>query len=196
MWQVLTNNRVLLLALVYAGSTASNYGLTLWQPQIIKSFGLTNMEVGLLNSVPFAFGCVAMILWGRRSDRVMERRWHTALPLYLVGAGLIACIGFTTLWPTIIALCVTLVGVYALKGPFWAITTEGLPLAISAASIAAINSLGNLAGFVGPFLIGYIKDQTGSFVLGLIPLIAFAFVAGTTVLLMGREQGHVPAPAE
>lgn len=196
MWKVLTNSRVLLLALVYAGSTASNYGLTLWQPQIIKSFGLSNMQVGLLNSVPFAFGCVAMIWWGRRSDRVMERRWHTALPLFLCGAGLVACLGFTTLWPTIIALCVTLVGVYALKGPFWAIVTEGLPLAISAASIAAINSVGNLAGFVGPFLIGYIKDQTGSFVLGLLPLIGFAFVAGTTVLLMGRQgSGRAAATA-
>ena len=197
MWQVLTNSRVLLLALVYAGSTASNYGLTLWQPQIIKSFGLTNMQVGLLNSVPFAFGCVAMIWWGRRSDRVMERRWHTALPLFLCGAGLVACLASDTLWPTIIALCVTLVGVYALKGPFWAITTEGLPLSISAASIAAINAIGNLAGFVGPFLIGYIKDRTGSFVLGLLPLIAFAFVAGFTVLMMGRgSPQRAAAPAE
>ena len=196
LWKVLTHNRVLLLALVYAGSTASNYGLTLWQPQILKTFGLTNMQVGLANSIPFAFGCVAMILWGRRSDRVMERRWHTALPLFLCGAGLCACLVLTTLWPTLIALTVTLVGVYALKGPFWAITTEGLPVAISAASIAAINSIGNLAGFVGPFLIGYIKDRTGSFVLGLLPLIAFAFVAGATVLLMGRdrpERAGVPA---
>jgi ACS family tartrate transporter-like MFS transporter len=196
LWQVLTNRRVLLLALVYAGSTASNYGLTLWQPQIIKSFGLTNMQVGLLNGVPFAFGCVAMIWWGRRSDQVQERRWHTALPLFLCGAGLVACLGFTTLWPTIIALTVTLIGVYALKGPFWAITTEALPVAIAAPSIAAINSIGNLAGFVGPFLIGYIKDATGSFVLGLIPLIAFAFVAGAVVLLMGRDQRAAPAVAQ
>jgi ACS family tartrate transporter-like MFS transporter len=197
LWKVLSNNRVLLLALVYAGSTASNYGLTLWQPQILKTFGLSNMQVGLANSVPFAFGCVAMILWGRRSDRVMERRWHTALPLFLCGAGLVACLMLTTLWPTLIALTVTLMGVYALKGPFWAITTEGLPIAISAASIAAINSIGNLAGFVGPFLIGYIKDATGSFVLGLLPLIAFAFVAGATVLLMGRDrQAGAHAPAE
>ena len=196
MWKTLSHPRVLLLALVYAGSTASNYGLTLWQPQIIKSFGLTNMQTGLLNSVPFAFGCVAMIWWGRRSDQSGERRWHTAIPLFLCGGGLVACLFFTTLWPTIIALCVTLIGVYALKGPFWAITTEQLPLSISAASIAAINSIGNLAGFVGPFLIGYIKDATGSFVLGLIPLIAFAFVAGVTVLLMGRGEARQAVLAE
>lgn len=194
LWKVLTNSRVLLLALVYAGSTASNYGLTLWQPQILKSFGLTNLQVGFANGIPFAFGVVAMIYWGRRSDRVGERRWHTALPLFLCGAGLVACLALNTLWPTLIALTATLVGVYALKGPFWAVTTEALPLSISAASIAAINSIGNLAGFVGPFLIGYIKDQTGSFVLGLLPLIAFAFVAGTTVLLMGRTH-QVPAVA-
>ena len=196
LWEVLTHPRVLLLALVYAGSTASNYGLTLWQPQILKTFGLTNMQVALCNSIPFAFGVVAMIWWGRRSDRVQERRWHTALPLYMCGAGLVACLVLTQLWPTLIALTVTLMGVYALKGPFWAITTEALPLAISAASIAAINSIGNLAGFVGPFLIGYIKDQTGSFVLGLLPLIGFAFVAGTTVLLMGRAPRVQAAAAE
>ncbi len=196
LWKVLTHPRVLLLALVYAGSTASNYGLTLWQPQIIKSFGLTNMQVGLVNGLPFAFGVVAMIWWGRRSDQVQERRWHTALPLFLCGGGLVACLMFTTLWPTMIALTVTLMGVYALKGPFWALTTEALPLSISAASIAAINSIGNLAGFVGPFMIGYIKEQTGSFVLGLLPLIGFAFVAGFTVLMMGRSAQRAVAVAE
>ena len=98
--------------------------------------------------------------------------------------------------PTILALCVTLLGVYAVKGPFWATATEMLPAATAAAGIAAINSIGNLAGFVGPFLIGAIKDATGSFTLGLLPLIAFAVVAGFVVLAMGKQVPTVAVPAE
>ena len=196
LWQVLSQRKVLLLALVYAGSVASNYGLTLWQPQIIKSFGLTDLQTGLLNSVPFAFGCVAMIWWGWRSDQKRERLWHTAIPLFVCAAGLVACVLFaTSLLPTVLALCITLLGVYAVKGPFWATATEMLPAATAAAGIAAINSIGNLAGFVGPFLIGAIKDATGSFTLGLLPLIAFAAVAGLVVLAMGR-QSPATVPAE
>lgn len=197
LWQILSQRKVLLLAVVYAGSVASSYGLTLWQPQIIKSFGLTNMETGLLNSVPFAFGCVAMIWWGRRSDIKRERLWHTAIPLFVIAGGLVACVAFSTvLLPTVLALCVTLLGVYAVKGPFWATATEMLPAATAAPGIAAINSIGNLAGFVGPFLIGYIKDTTGSFALGLLPLIAFAVVAGLVVLAMGRQTPVLAVPAE
>ncbi len=195
--QVLSQRKVLLLALVYAGSVASNYGLTLWQPQIIKSFGLTDGQTGLLNSVPFAFGCVAMIWWGWRSDRKRERLWHTAVPLFVCAAGLAACVAFAaSLLPTVLALCVTLLGVYAVKGPFWATATEVLPAATAAAGIAAVNSVGNLAGFVGPFLIGAIKDATGSFALGLLPLIAFAVVAGFVVLAMGKQGPAAVVAAE
>jgi ACS family tartrate transporter-like MFS transporter len=197
LWQVLSQRKVLLLALVYAGSVASSYGLTLWQPQILKNFGLTDFQTGLMNSVPFAFGCAAMIWWGRRSDLKRERLWHTAIPLFVCAIGLVACMVFaSSLLLTILALCFTLVGVYAVKGPFWATSTEMLPAATAAAGIAAINSIGNLAGFVGPFMIGYIKDATGSFTLGVVPLIAFAAVAGLVVLVMGKQTPVVTAPAE
>ena len=197
LWQVVSQRKVLLLALVYAGASASGYGLTFWQPQIIKSFGLTDLGTSLLNSVPFAFGCVAMIWWGRRSDQKRERLWHTAVPLFVCAAGLVACVAFaSSLLPTVLALCVTLLGVYAVKGPFWATATEMLPAATAAAGIAAINSIGNLAGFVGPFLIGAIKDATGSFTLGLLPLIAFAVVAGFVVLAMGKQSPALTVPAE
>ena len=188
LWEVLTQRKVLLLSLVYMGSTASSYGLTLWQPQIIKSFGLTNFQTGLVNGVPFGIACVAMIWWGRRSDQTGERLWHTAIPFFVIAAGLVASVALASaLLPTLLALCVAVVGVYMLKGPYWATTTEMLPAATAAAGIAAINSVGNLAGFVGPFLIGYIKDETGSFALALLPLVAFAIVSGLVVLGMGRQ---------
>ena len=188
LWEVLSQKKVLLLALVYAGSAGASYGLTLWQPQIIKSFKLTDFQTGLVNGVPFGIACIAMIWWGRRSDRTGERLWHTAIPFFILAGGLVACMAVASyLVPTLLMLCVAVTGVYMLKGPFWATATEMLPAATAAAGIAAINSIGNLAGFVGPFLIGYIKDKTGSFDLALIPLVVLAVVSGIVVLSMGRQ---------
>ena len=188
LWEVLSQRKVLLLALVYAGSAGASYGLTLWQPQIIKSFKLTDFQTGLVNGVPFGIACIAMIWWGRRSDRTGERLWHTAIPFFILAGGLVACMAVATyLVPTLLMLCVAVTGVYMLKGPFWATATEMLPAATAAAGIAAINSIGNLAGFVGPFLIGYIKDATGSFDLALVPLVVLAVVSGLVVLGMGRQ---------
>jgi D-galactonate transporter len=192
-WQVLTHKRVMGLALVYAGSTATNYGLSFWQPQMIKAFGMNNFHAGLINAIPFFVGSIAMILWGLRSDRVRERVWHTAIALFVSAAGLAACLYITALVPTVIALSVALVGCYALKGPFWALSTEFLPASSAAAGIAQINAIGNLAGFLGPFLLGWIYELTGSYALGMMPMILLAVAGGIVVLAMGRTAPQ-PAP--
>jgi MFS transporter, ACS family, tartrate transporter len=197
LWQILRDKRVLVMALVYAGSTATNYGLSFWQPQMIKSFGMSNFHAGLINAIPFFVGSFAMVLWGRRSDRVRERVWHTAIPLFISAAGLAACLYVHALVPTVIALSFALVGCYALKGPFWALSTEFLVAGTAAAGIAQINAIGNLAGFVGPFLLGWIKDLTGSYALGMLPMILLAVVGGIAVLSMGRSRRREPVvPAE
>ena len=194
--QILTHRRVLVLALVYAGSTATNYGLSFWQPQMIKAFGMTNFGAGLVNAIPFFIGSIAMILWGRRSDRVGERIWHTAAALFVSAIGLTACLFITALVPTVLALSVALCGCYALKGPFWALSTEWLSSHQAPAGIAQINAIGNLAGFVGPFLLGWIKDLTGSYALGMMPMIALAVAGGISVLAMGRAPESVAVAAE
>lgn len=195
LFQILTHKRVMALALVYAGSTATNYGLSFWQPQIIKSFGMDNFHAGLVNAIPFLIGSVAMVLWGRRSDRVHERVWHTAIALFVSAIGLGACLYITGLIPTVLALSVALVGCYALKGPFWALSTEWLAAGAAAAGIAQINAIGNLAGFVGPFLLGWIKDLTGSYALGMLPMIGLAVAGGIVVLTMSRKTSESMAAA-
>ncbi|MCB4803067.1 MFS transporter [Methylobacterium brachiatum] len=191
---MLRDRRLILFAAIYFGSTASSYGLTFWTPQIVKSYGLTNFETGLLNSIPYGVASVAMILWGRHSDQVGERRWHLAIPFLVLAAGLAGGTILTGILPLVGALTVAAVGVYMLKGPFWALATEELPPAAAAASIAAINAVGNLGGFLGPYLIGAIKDGTGSFTLALTPLILFALISAGLSLVPGRGRTAAPAP--
>jgi len=191
---MLRDRRLILFAAIYFGSTASSYGLTFWTPQIVKSYGLTNFETGLLNSVPYGVASVAMILWGRHSDKVGERRWHLAIPFLVLAAGLAGGTVLSGILPLVGALTVAAVGVYMLKGPFWALATEELPPAAAAASIAAINAVGNLGGFLGPYLIGAIKDATGSFTLALTPLILFALISAGLSLVPGRARAVASAP--
>jgi MFS transporter, ACS family, tartrate transporter len=193
--QVLWNGHVLSLSVVLAGSTAVSSGLQLWQPQIIKAYGLTNMQTGLLNAIPFAFASVVMIWWGRRSDVTGERIWHAALPLVLTAASLASALLFDSLLATIIILCLAVIGIYAGKGPVWAVSTEWLSTGTAAAGLAQINAISNLVGFGTTYMMGFIRDATGSFSLALVPLVALAGAAALAILVMGRANTRVPAAA-
>src|ERR1700730_9113360 len=188
LWQVLCNKHVLVLSVVLAGSTAVSSGLQIWQPQIIKSYGLTNMQTGLLNSIPFALALVIMILWGRRSDQTGERVWHTALPLMLTAISLASALLFDSLFSIIVILCLAVIGIYAGKGPVWALSTEWLSASTAAAGLAQINAISNLAGFGTTFLLGSIKDVTGNYSLAMLPLVVLATVASLAILWIGRGQ--------
>jgi MFS family permease len=196
LWQVLFNKYVLAASLIYAGSSGASACLSIWQPQIIKSFGLTNMQTGLLNSIPFGIASVVMVLWGRSSDRSGERVWHTAVPLGLTAAALASTVLTGSLVPTIAILCVAVAGTYAIKGPFWALATGWLSPTTAAAGIAQINAIGNLGGFVGTYMLGVIKDMTGSYALGLMPLVVLTAAGTIMVLILGRgERRARAAPA-
>ena len=136
LWDILRDRRLALFAAIYFGSTASSYGLSFWTPQIVKSFGLGNVETGLLNSIPYGFASLAMVLWGRHSDRTAERRWHLALSFLILALGLAGGTVLSGLGPVVAALTIAAMGVYMLKGPFWALATEQMPPATAAASIA------------------------------------------------------------
>jgi sugar phosphate permease len=196
LWQVLWNKHVLLLSLVLAGSTAVSSGLQLWQPQIIQSYGLTNLQTGLLNSIPFALASVVMLWWGRRSDQSGERIWHAGLPLLLTAFSLAAALRFDSLFSVLVLLCLAVIGIYAGKGPVWAVSTELLSTSTAAAGLAQINALSNLAGFGTTYMMGFIKDVTGRFSLALLPLVVLAAAAALAMLLVGRSEIASAVPAD
>jgi ACS family tartrate transporter-like MFS transporter len=187
-WRVLWNKYVLILSVTLAGSTAVSSGLQIWQPQIIKSYGLTNMQTGLLNSIPFALASVLMVLWGKRSDQTGERVWHTALPLLVTALSLASALVFNSLPAIIIILCLAVIGIYAGKGPVWALSADWLSAGTAAAGLAQMNAISNLAGFGTTYVVGYIKQATGSYPLAILPLACLSGVGALAVLLIAR--GH------
>jgi MFS transporter, ACS family, tartrate transporter len=193
-WRVITNKYVLIMALVYSGAAGASTALALWMPQLVKSFGLTNWETGLVNAVPFGIAAVWMILWGRNSDRTGERVWHNALPLgWMVLAMVATFFAIGSLWTMIPLLTLIAAGTYASKGPFWALSSEWLGAASAAAGLAQINALGNLSGFVFNYLVGWIQAETGSFPLALMPIAAVGAVGTICVLTIGRHQPRTAA---
>lgn len=191
LWKVLLDGRVLLLSLAYAASSSASNSLSLWQPQIIKSFGLDNMQTGLLNALPFGLGLVAMIYWGRHSDETGERRFKTALPLLLCAGSLAATLLTNSLPVTIVLLGLAVVGTYAIKGPFWALSAEWMSTETAPAGIAAINTLAHVATFGAVYLIGVIKSSTGSYPVSLLPLVVLGVVGASGLLLAGRSQSSL-----
>ena len=190
-WAVMRNPQVLLLALVYAGGSAASNGLSIWQPQILKSFGLTTMQAGLINSVPFGLASVAMVLWARHSDRKGKRISFTVLPLGLSVLALMGCVLSKDFWPVVLCLTLTLVGTFSIKAPFWALATETLSAGAVAAGLAMINALGNLGGFVGTYLIGFLHDATGSYLLALSPILVLEAIGCVVVLGIGQHQKRI-----
>jgi ACS family tartrate transporter-like MFS transporter len=182
LWQTMTSGRVLTLSLIYFCFVASLYGMQFWLPQIVKAFGFSNLQTGFVTAIPYAFGSVAMILWARHSDRTRERVWHVGLPMILIAVSLGAAGLLTDPTLTMVALTVAAIGVFCTFALFWTLPTAWLTGAAAAGGIAMINSIGNLAGFGGPYLIGWIKEATGSTSTGLLVLAVMPLIAGALVL--------------
>ena len=187
--------RVLLLGLVYFGVVAANYGMSFWLPQIVKGFGLTNLETGFVTAIPYAIGAIAMVIWALRSDRTHERKWHTAIPALVAAIGLASSTAAASPTLEMAALSLAAVGIFAVLPCFWTLPTALLSGSAAAGGIALINSIGNLAGFAGPYAIGYIKDQTQSFAPGLIFIAVLAFMSFVVVLLLGHDHALERHPA-
>jgi D-galactonate transporter len=193
--QALVNPRVLGLSLVYFGAVATNYGLSFFLPQIVQGFGLNTFLTTLVSATPYVVGLIGMVWWGRRSDRLSERRFHTAFPLFIAAAGIAVSTALDDPTLKMISLCVAGFGIFACLPVFWTLPTAFLSGAAAAAGIAVINSIGNLAGFAGPFAMGWIKDHTGSYAGGLLLLAALGIIAMGIVLMLGHDDPAERAPA-
>ncbi|WP_315747709.1 MULTISPECIES: MFS transporter [unclassified Bradyrhizobium] len=194
-WRGLADIRVLALSLVYFGTSAGLYTLGVWAPQIIKQFGLSSFAVGFLNAVPATVAVVVMILWARHSDRTGERTWHVVLACLLSAAGLALAGLATGVIAVLAALTLVNVGISSSKPPLWSMPTMFLSGSAAAAGIATINSIGNLGGFVGPAVIGWIKDRTGSFDGGLYFVAGLLVISAVLTLLLSRSQRAKAEPA-
>ncbi|MFM0097610.1 MFS transporter [Paraburkholderia nemoris] len=185
--EALFNPRVLAVALIYFGANATNYGLSFFLPQIVKSFGLTNLQTGFVTSLPYIVGVVSMIYWGRHSDRKLERKWHVAIALLVAAGGIAAAAGLDNPVQKMIALSIAGFGIFGCLPVIWTLPAAFLSGAAAAGGIAAVNSLGNLAGFFGPYAMGWIKDSTGGFGAGLLCLSGAGLVGVAAVLLLHHD---------
>jgi len=194
-WHGLADLRVIALSLVYFGTSAGLYTLGIWAPQIIKEFGLSSLQVGFLNALPGIVAVVAMVLWARHSDRTGERTWHVVGACLLASLGLVLA-GFAgSVLAVLLALTLVNIGISSAKPPLWSMPTMFLSGSAAAAGIATINSIGNLGGFAGPAMIGWIKDLTGSFQGGLFFVAALLVLSAVLTLVLARSQRASAAAA-
>ncbi len=180
LWDGMLNPKVLLLALNYFGIVTASLGMLFFIPQIIKSIGVTsNMTVGWLTMVPYICGGISLVVWGRISDRMNERRWNLLAACMVSTAGLVIAGMTMGTWWALAGMSIAAIGFYGSKGPFWAMPPMFLTGTAAAASLAWINSIGNLGGFFGPWYVGVMKDLTGSFSGGLFGLALLGLIAAT-----------------
>ncbi|HKS14344.1 MAG TPA: MFS transporter [Pseudomonas sp.] len=184
--KTMVNKKVLYLSFIYFVYQCGSLGVGYWMPQIIKGFSseLTHTQIGLIAMLPYMVATLAMIVWSRSSDRHNERKMHSAIPLAIAAFGLVGAGMLPSPVASMVMICVALSGLYSFKSPFWALPTLFLDRATAAVSIAVINSIGNLGGFVGPSMIGVVKGNSQSAASGLLFLSALLLIAFLMTALM------------
>jgi len=191
--QAFADRDVMILAGIYFMWVCGFYGVTMFLPILVKALSSTmsNQMVGYLVMVPYIFAFLTMYFVGKHSDKTGERRWHTIFGMMLGAVGLTgsALLADISIGVSMVFFTISTMGVYSSFGPFWAIPSSFLTASAAAGAIALINSVGNLGGFVGPFLMGYIRDMTGSFTGGILFLVACLLVAAI-LLMMLRKTGQ------
>jgi MFS transporter, ACS family, tartrate transporter len=196
LWQALYNPKVLLLALNYVGIVTASLGMLIFVPQMIKSLGnYSNMTVGWLTMIPYTCGAIAMVVWGRISDRMNERRWNLFIGCVFSTVGLIIAGMTMGTWWALVGMSIAAMGFYGSKGPFFAMPPMFLSGAGLAAGIAWINSIGNLGGFFGPWYVGVMKDLTGSYAGGLYGLALLGLIAAIVCALFLHIPNRMPSAA-
>ncbi len=194
--KALLEPRVWALAVVYFGACYGIYAMNFFLPTIIQGFeesfdtDYSTIEVGLITAIPFVFGAIAMVLWSRHSDKTGERVWHVALPLFAGGLVIPVALFMDSPFTTMVVVTIFCICVFSALPAFWPLPTTFLVGASAAAGIALINSLSNTAGFLSPYITGWLADLTGSQNAGMFVLGGFMILAGAMVLILRAA----PAP--
>jgi MFS transporter, ACS family, tartrate transporter len=189
-WEALRHRDVILLTGCYFCAMTGSYGIAFWLPTILKRLsGRSDLQVTLLAALPYVAAFVTQQVNGWHSDRTRERRWHAAIPVFVCGLALALAVVYRTNLTMSVGMFVIAGGAfYGFQPVFWAVPTLFLSESAAAASIGLINAVGNLGGFVGPMVIGYLANRTHSFSPGLLYLVASLFVSGVLMLAVGRHS--------
>jgi ACS family tartrate transporter-like MFS transporter len=185
-WRALAHPQVLLLSLVYFCYITNSVGLSVWLPKIVPRIsGLSTFQVTLISASPWLAAVPAMLVSAWHSDKTGERRWHAAIPILLVGVALaLSQLAGDRLVLAVAMFSLATMALYAFPSPFWSLPTMFLSGTAAAASIALINSMGNLGGFVGPYVVGYLTDRTGAYAAGIYYLMASGIIGSLIVMML------------
>ena len=177
LWEVFCSPAILVLCAMYFCVAATNLGLSMFLPQIIKQQGYNGMAIGFVAAIPYVVGCIGMVTIGLLSDRFNKRKRFLITALLFLAGGLAMAGWMPGNYLAILGMCAATIGMMGFKGPFWPLPSLYLSGSSAAAGIALINSVGNLGGFFGPGLVGMAKDMTGNFESGLYLLAGLALCA-------------------
>ena len=194
LWAVLTSGSVWLLSLCYFGVSTTMYGVTLWLPSTIRSLaGLSDLAIGAVATVPYVLTAVAMVWVGLHSDHSGERRWHTALGAFVGAASLALAASGKSALVVVGGMSLGMMGAEAMVGPFWAMATSRMKGSTAAVAIAVINSLANLGGYFGPWILGLVRSANGGFAGGLLAIAIVLGLSGAAALMV-KSSSAPPVP--
>ncbi len=185
--EMLLDKRIWLLMIPDFSIVIALYGLNLWQPQMIKAMGYSNIQTGFIVALPYLLAIGAMVALGASSDRSGERAGHVAFGAFAGAAGMAGAVWLTDHGLVIVALCIACSGIYAALAVFWTLPSSMLRGTAAAGGLALLNSFSNLGGFFGPSLMGWARQQTGNYTLGMSLLAGMLMLAGISVLWIGRR---------
>jgi MFS transporter, ACS family, tartrate transporter len=184
--QALSDKRVIALGLIYLADQSAASGSRFWLPQIVQGMGFSNLLTGVIVALPFVVAMGAMFLWGRSSDLREERVWHVAIPLLLTALGFVIAMNTSSTVVALVALSVSMIGPLMFLGPFWGFGAAFLGGRAAAGAIAVVSALGSLGGFIGPNVVGVLREATASYAPGIIALAVALAVSAATVFALAR----------
>jgi ACS family tartrate transporter-like MFS transporter len=186
-WEMLADKRIWIFIIPDFSIVIGLYGMGLWMPQMIKGLGFTNLETGFLVALPYVVSMAGMVLLGLSSDRSGDRVWHVAGAAFVGALGLVGAVLFSSPLPIMLSFCVAAFGIYGALAVFWTLPTAILRGMAAAGGLALLNSFSNLGGFFGPTLMGWLKQSTGTYTLGMLLLAGMLAFAGIATLVIGRS---------